>query len=64
MVPRVSVECAMITRAGFNLMQEEVIHKVRNMGKRIGIIKDAEDEDDDESDEDDDDDNFDGGRLP
>ncbi|KAG8196592.1 hypothetical protein JTE90_014153 [Oedothorax gibbosus] len=30
----------------FNLMQEEVIHKVRNCGRRIGIIKDQEDEDD------------------
>lgn len=35
-------------------MQEEVIHKVRNMGKRIGIIKDPEDDDtDDESEQDD-----------
>ncbi|XP_055953253.1 potassium channel subfamily K member 17-like [Argiope bruennichi] len=30
----------------FNLMQEEVIHKVRSCGKRIGIIKDQEDDDD------------------
>ncbi|CAL1292401.1 unnamed protein product [Larinioides sclopetarius] len=30
----------------FNLMQEEVIHKVRNCGRRIGIIKDQEEEDD------------------
>jgi len=29
-------------------MQEEVIHKVRNAGKRIGIIKDPEDEEFDE----------------
>ncbi|CAN7985822.1 unnamed protein product [Ixodes hexagonus] len=28
----------------FNLMQEEVIYKVRNCGKRIGIIKDADDD--------------------
>lgn len=30
----------------FNLMQEEVIHKVRTCGRRIGIIKDQEDDDD------------------
>ncbi|XP_054719912.1 potassium channel subfamily K member 18-like [Uloborus diversus] len=30
----------------FNLMQEEVIHKVRACGRRIGIIKDQEDDDD------------------
>lgn len=30
----------------FNLMQEEVVHKVRNCGKRIGIIKEPEEEDD------------------
>ncbi|GFT68675.1 hypothetical protein NPIL_500641 [Nephila pilipes] len=30
----------------FNLMQEEVIHKVRNCGRRIGIIKEQEEEDD------------------
>ncbi|KAK8768128.1 hypothetical protein V5799_005089 [Amblyomma americanum] len=30
----------------FNLMQEEVIYKVRNCGKRIGIIKDADDDED------------------
>ncbi|GIX95137.1 hypothetical protein CDAR_178881 [Caerostris darwini] len=30
----------------FNLMQEEVIHKFRSCGKRIGIIKDQEDDDD------------------
>ncbi|XP_064459863.1 TWiK family of potassium channels protein 7-like [Ornithodoros turicata] len=30
----------------FNLMQEEVIYKVRNCGKRIGIIKDPDDDDD------------------
>ncbi|KAG8197367.1 hypothetical protein JTE90_013493 [Oedothorax gibbosus] len=31
----------------FNLMQEEVIHKVRTCGRRIGILKDTEAEDDD-----------------
>lgn len=30
----------------FNLMQEEVILKVRNCGRRIGIIRDQEEEDD------------------
>ncbi|KFM74853.1 Two pore potassium channel protein sup-9, partial [Stegodyphus mimosarum] len=30
----------------FNLMQEEVIHKVRSCGRRMGIIKDQEDDDD------------------
>ncbi|KAH7956887.1 hypothetical protein HPB52_013446 [Rhipicephalus sanguineus] len=30
----------------FNLMQEEVIYKVRNCGKRIGIIKDTDDDED------------------
>lgn len=31
----------------FNLMQEEVIHKVRTCGRRIGILKDTEGDDDD-----------------
>ncbi len=26
----------------FNLMQEEVIHKMKNCGKRLGVIKDTE----------------------
>ncbi|XP_013794201.1 TWiK family of potassium channels protein 7-like [Limulus polyphemus] len=30
----------------FNLMQEEVINKVRNCGRRVGIIKDTDDDDD------------------
>lgn len=30
----------------FNLMQEEVIHKVRTCGRKIGIIKDQEEDDD------------------
>lgn len=30
----------------FNLMQEEVVHKFHNCGKRIGIIKEPEEEDD------------------
>lgn len=33
----------------FNLMQEEVVHKIRSCGKRIGIITDPEDEDDDDA---------------
>ena len=28
----------------FNLMQEEVIHKIRMFGKKIGIINDCDDE--------------------
>jgi len=28
----------------FNLMQEEVIHKVRSCGRRVGIISDKRDE--------------------
>jgi len=39
----------------FNLMQEEVIHKVRNIGRNLGIIRDREFEE--ESDEDDEDQN-------
>lgn len=30
----------------FNLMQEEVIHKVRNCGRKIGVIRDRDEEDD------------------
>ena len=40
----------------FNLMQEEVIHKIRRIGQNLGIIKDPEmdqvNEDDDDEDED------------
>ena len=28
----------------FNLMQEEVIHKIRMFGKKIGIINDCDDD--------------------
>ena len=28
----------------FNLMQEEVIHKIRSCGRRIGIIRDNREE--------------------
>lgn len=28
----------------FNLMQEEVIYKVRKLGKRLGIVKEFDDE--------------------
>ncbi|XP_013790642.1 potassium channel subfamily K member 18-like, partial [Limulus polyphemus] len=30
----------------FNLMQEEVIHKIRNCGRKIGIIKETDEEND------------------
>lgn len=30
----------------FNLMQEEVIHKVRNCGRKIGVIRDRDEDDD------------------
>lgn len=42
----------------FNLMQEEVIHRIRRIGQNLGIIKDPEldaDESDDDEDEEDDD---------
>lgn len=33
----------------FNLMQEEVIHKIRNCGRNIGIIRDPDMEEDDDA---------------
>lgn len=55
----------------FNLMQEEVIHKIRRIGQNLGIIKDpdleAEDSDEDEDEEEDedadDDENSDNNQL-
>lgn len=32
----------------FNLMQEEVIHKIRLIGKKLGIINDCDDDEDDD----------------
>lgn len=28
----------------FNLMQEEVLHKIRMVGKRLGIVNDCDDD--------------------
>lgn len=48
----------------FNLMQEEVIHKVQSCGKRIGIIRDQDNDEDEDEEEDDDNDDDQGDEQP